>query len=83
IFATLNPIDLGTNTRVTVRVCAAQDMAATGAGDQRWWPAIVIMPVMQSRFFDGDFSSSVQPASASMSVRLDVLIAGGQFPGVE
>lgn len=83
IFATLTPIDLGTNTRVTVRLCAVQDVAATGAGDQRWWPAIVTMPVIQSRFFDGDFSSSVQPASANMAVRLDVLIAGGQFPGVE
>lgn len=83
IFATLTPIDLGTNTRVTVRVCASADQQSTGAAGERWWPALVTMPVIQRRFFDGDFSSSVEPATGSMDIRLDVLISGGAFPGVE
>lgn len=83
IFATLTPIDLGTNTRVTVRVCASQDVESTGAAGERWWPAMVTLPVMQARFFDGDFTSSVEPPTASIDLRLDVLIASGAFPGVE
>lgn len=83
IFATLTPIDLGTNSRVTVRVCADGDPDSTGAANERWWPAISAQPVIQSRFFDGDFTSSVEPATAAMEIRLDVLMAGGAYPGVE
>lgn len=83
IFATLTPIDLGTNTRVTVRVCASQDEASTGAAGQTWWPALSSLPIIRTQFFDGDFTSSVEPATASIEIRLDVLIASGLFPGVE
>lgn len=83
IFATLTPIDIASGTRVTVRVCGAADEASTGVAGERWWPALLTMPVIQARFFDGDFSSAVAPASAQMDLRLDVLVAGGAFPGVE
>ncbi len=83
IFATLTPIDLVSGTRVTVRVCGSADEASTGIAGERWWPALLTMPVIQARFFDGDFSSAVAPATAQMDLRLDVLIAGGAFPGVE
>jgi hypothetical protein len=83
IFATLSPIDPGTNSRVTVRLCASQDEASTGAVGEIWWPAMITQPVIQARFFDGDFSSAVDAPSASFDVRLDVLIASGQFPRVQ
>lgn len=82
-FITLNPIDPGTDTRVTVRLCASQDPAHTGAAGQIWWPAIVVQPVLQSRFFDGDFTSGVDAGSASAEISLVVLQASGQFPRVE
>lgn len=82
-FITLNPIDPQTDARVTVRLCASQDAAHTGAAGQVWWPAIVTQPVIQARLFDGDFTSGVDAGSASIEVRLDVLRASGQFPRVE
>ena len=80
---TLNPIDPGTDTRVTVRLCATQDPADTGADGQIWWPAIVTQPTIQARLFDGDFTSGVDNGSASVDVRLDVLMRSGAFPRVE
>jgi hypothetical protein len=82
-FITLNPIDPGTDTRVTVRLCASQDAAHTGAAGQVWWPAIVTQPVIQARLFDGDFTAGVDAGSATVEVRLDVLRTSGQFPRVE
>jgi hypothetical protein len=80
---TLNPIDPGTDTRVTVRLCATQDPADTGADGQIWWPAIIAQPVLQARLFDGDFTSGVDNGSASFTVALGVLMRSGAFPRVE
>jgi hypothetical protein len=78
--AILNPIDPGTNARVTIRVCSSQDPAVTGAAGQRWIPAMSVQPILSMSFFDGDFSSSVTPAQARIALRLDVLQAIGSFP---
>lgn len=80
---TLNPIDPGTDTRVTVRLCATQDPADTGADGQVWWPAIIAQPVIQTRLFDGDFTAGVDNGSASVEVALGVLMRSGAFPRVE
>ncbi len=80
---TLNPIDPGTNTRVTVRLCATQNPDDTGANGQIWWPAIANQPTIQARLFDGDFTAGVDNGSASLDVRLDVLMRSGAFPRVE
>lgn len=80
---TLNPIDPGTDTRVTVRLCATQDPADTGADGQVWWPAIIAQPVIQARLFDGDFTSGVDNGSATVEVALAVLMRSGSFPRVE
>lgn len=81
--AILDPIDPGTGERVTVRVCASQSADATGADGQVWWPAITSEPTIQIALFDGDFTSAVEPASASIEIRLDVLRNSGLFPRVE
>lgn len=79
----LYPIDPGTGARVPLRICAAQQPEATGAGDFVWWPAITVQPILSMTLFDGAFSSAVSVAQATMEVRLDVLRNSGQFPRVE
>lgn len=80
--ALITPIDPGTGTRVNVRLSSSQESQATGAADQVWWPAIATQPVLQMSLFDGDFSSAVEPGSANIEVRLDVLVRSRQFPRV-
>lgn len=81
--AILNPIDPGTGSRVQIRVCSSQDTAATGADGQVWWPAISSAPTLSLSLFDGDFTANVEPGSASMALRIDVLRNSGLFPRVE
>jgi len=81
--ALISPIDPGTSNRVDVRVCSSQDPAATGANDAVWWPAIVSEPTLQMSLFDGDFTSVVEPGSAQLQIRLDVLERSGQFARVK
>ncbi len=81
--AVLTPIDPGTGTRVTVRVCSSQDPDATGASGHIWWPAIVVQPALSMSLFDGDFTAAVEPAAANISLRLEILRASGLFPRCE
>lgn len=78
--ALISPIDPATGARVDVRVCASQDSLSTGAAGSVWWPAITLQPSLKVSLFDGDFTSPVDPASAQMEVRLDVLARTGLFP---
>lgn len=80
---TLNPIDPGVDARVTVRLCATQDPADTGADGQIWWPAIIGQPTIQTRLFDGDFTSGVDSGSGAIEVDLGVLLRSGAFARVE
>ena len=85
--AVLNPIDPGTGSRVTIRVCSSQEVDATGAAGEAWWPAMTAQPSLSLSLFDGDFTSAVQPASAQIAIRLDVLREArrvtSMFPRVE
>ena len=81
--AILNPIDPGTGSRVQIRVCSSQDPVATGADGQVWWPAISSAPTLSLSLFDGDFTANVEPGSASMALRIDVLRNSGLFPRAE
>lgn len=81
--AILHPIDPGSGTRVPVRVCSSQDPAATGAAGQVWWPAIYGQPVLSMALFDGDFTGTIEPAKASLGLRIDVLRNSKKFPRVE
>lgn len=85
--AILDPIDPGTGERVTVRVCSANTVEATGAAGERWWPAMSEEPTLSLALFDGDFTSAVEPGTAQITLRLDALKrarrAVSLFPRVE
>lgn len=77
--AVLHPIDPGTGARVTVRVCSSQERDATGAGGERWIPAMVVQPALTMALFDGDFTSAVSPAQSRIVLRLEALKEVGGF----
>lgn len=81
--ALINPLDVSGGSRVPVRVCSSSHPDATGASGETWWPAITEQPVITARFFDGDFTSGVEPGSAAIRIRLDVLIESGAFAQVK
>jgi hypothetical protein len=80
--AVLHPIDPGTGARVTVRVCSSQERDATGAGGERWIPAMVVQPALTMALFDGDFTSAVSPAQSRIVLRLEALKEVGRFDRV-
>lgn len=77
--AILQPIDPGTGSRVTLRVCSSQAREATGASGERWIPAMVVQPVLTMALFDGDFTSAVSPAQSRIVLRLEALKDAGGF----
>jgi len=74
ILAQLSPRDPATDTRPVVRVSSLQDRRVTALNSQRWFPAISALPVQTIRLFDGDFSSDVEPGSASLTLELDKIL---------
>lgn len=74
----LEPLDLVAEARVTVRAAASNRADHAGAGGFRWWPALVTEPTIKIDLFDGDFSSEVRPAGASVSLALQPLLK--EFP---
>jgi hypothetical protein len=70
ILAVFQPLDPVTGDRVTVRASSAQLRAITGLGGQRWWPALVTKPALTMKLFDGDFSSPVEPGTASVTLNV-------------
>lgn len=70
VLIAIQPLNLSTGARETVRVASAQDRRLTGLDGQVWVPALVQSPVLAIRLFDGDFSSSVEPGSASFVINL-------------
>lgn len=73
ILAELTPLDPGTGSRVTLRVASAQERTITGLNSVRWWPAIIVKPVLSMRTFDGDFSSPIDTGTASLTLAVDGL----------
>lgn len=62
-----------TQARRMIRVSSAQDRAITGLGGLRWWPGMARKPSLGIALFDGDFSSPVDPGSASMDIQMDAM----------
>lgn len=71
VLVEIQPLNLSTGERETVRVASAQDRRITGLNGVVWVPALVQMPALSIRLFDGDFSSTVEPGSATFAVNLD------------
>ena len=67
----IQPLNLSTGARETVRVASAQDRRITGLNSAVWVPALLQPPVLTIRLFDGDFSSSIDPGSATFTIALD------------
>lgn len=67
------PLDPVTGTRATVRAASAQDPAITALNNQAWWPAVLAKPSLGLKLFDGDFTSDVDPGTASLALALDAL----------
>ena len=70
ILIEIQPLNLSSGARESVRVASAQDRRITGLNSVVWVPAIVQTPVLTIRLFDGDFGSSVQPGTATFSMNL-------------
>lgn len=70
ILIEIQPLNLSSGDRESVRVASAQDRRITGLNSVVWVPAIVQTPVLTIRLFDGDFGSSVQPGTATFSMNL-------------
>lgn len=66
----IQPLNMSTGERETVRVASAQDRRITGLNGAVWVPAITQMPVLSIRLFDGDFSSTVEPGAATFTINL-------------
>lgn len=77
--ALITPYDPVLQVRREVRVSSVQSRIATGLGKQRWFPAIVKPPVIAWQGFEGDFSTSVSPASTSMEISLLALADDPSF----
>jgi len=73
----LNPLLATDGSRPTLRACSAQDPRLTGANGERWLPAISKAPSLGMKLFDGDFSSAVDPGTATFTVKLDILALSG------
>lgn len=80
ILAELSPLDPASGTRVTVRTSSVQDRNVNGLNSLRWWPAILVKPVLSMRLFDGDFSSAVDAGNANFAIALKSL--EGAYPNV-
>jgi hypothetical protein len=73
ILAELTPLDPVGGSRVTLRAASAEDRTITGLNNERWWAAISQKPSMSITLFDGDFSDSINPGSATFTVLIDRL----------
>lgn len=67
----IQPLNLSTGAREAVRVASAQDRRITGLNGAVWVPALLQPPTLTIRLFDGDFSSAIDPGSATFTIALD------------
>ena len=61
-------------------MASAQDRRITGLNSQVWVPALVQAPVLTIRLFNGDFSSTVDPGSATFTINIGEVAQ--TYPGV-
>jgi hypothetical protein len=80
VLAELSPLLSTDWSRPTLRVCSAQDRRLTNAQGLIWYPAITRLPTLGLKLFDGDFSSEVDPGTASFSINLATLALAGIDP---
>jgi hypothetical protein len=79
------PLNVGTGSRVTMRLASAMDKRIVALNGQRWWPAIKRKAAMSHQFFDGDFTGQIGTGGASFQVsmfalkRLDANAAGYRY----
>lgn len=88
VLLTLAPL-LPDDSRALLRAAQAQDRRLTGAAGAIWYPSITKAPAVTITLFDGDFTTSIDPGSASFSVNLLALGLCGvdmttcRWPGAE
>lgn len=70
----IQPLNKSTGAREAVRVSSAQDRRITGLSGSVWVPALLQPPVLTVRLFDGDFSSAVDPGSATFTINLTEVV---------
>lgn len=70
----IQPLNKSTGAREAVRVSSAQDRRITGLSGSVWVPALLQPPVLTIRLFDGDFSSAVDPGSATFTINLTEVV---------
>lgn len=80
VLAELYPLLSTDWSRPALRVCSAQDRRLTNAQGLIWYPAITRLPTLGLKLFDGDFSSEVDPGTASFSINLATLALAGIDP---
>lgn len=69
VLLTIEPL-LPDDSRPVLRAAQAQDRRLTGAENAIWYPAITRAPVLGIKLFDGNFTASVEPGSATFAVNL-------------
>lgn len=77
--AKISPLDPVAGTRTDVRIAGFNKRAWSadlGAGGYTWEPALTSPPTLGISLFNGDFTQSVDPASASLAINTDRMSKG-------
>jgi hypothetical protein len=73
IFLTVYPRDFATGDPITVKATSSGDPIHVNRAGGPWLPALTEQTTLKRDFFDGDFSRSLAPPSASLKLSATVL----------
>ena len=73
--AEIQPLDLDTGNRVTIRVTSANDRRVTALNGVPWQPALIEQPVLSLQVWNGDFRAAVRPGQAALVLAMNEIKA--------